>query len=1150
MLYQTNPAASFSAIAEVLRDIGVYDRALEIMPEYLDTDKPRNNALLDSITPQPLGQLTYDKREKLGKAIQKEISRTGSEELYERWVLFVHAVAGAEYMKLNWHNDMKYDDWKKSMISAFSSRFGNDAEAVFYAVSLTSYVSGNAWYALTLRFTKEKPEICLRAAHYTPNPHTRMMLGLFALDGMTPPEQKKGLAKLFSGNQEKAVEEALSLIGEAAGKAAVNTMVQDEYLLTALAEASLFSEEYRKLFEKHLGVWRASVGTTALNLPINVERIFDILDELPLSQDTPNYISLLGRTVLTGNGLKGYVRNGELLKQREKHLKRMAERFPAQYRAQMQQEDNPSVIVLMEKVLISVTGEAPEISAQELTKARCLALINQLNTDPEIADFLYGRTDIQPLLAIAPKLNKYQNSWSMGRIDYVGAFGMDEFAGRVITYMALVTKEFSNYVLFNIPGMKSRHNYDNKDPKPLIAVMHKNGLPMEYLLNAVAQYSASFYGSNETESKDHAFLALKAYADEIAAANVKELTADARCLYVQVLGDAKKYDDQLIALTDDGSKAVRALLCDYLPHDEALIRSLLAAKKGAKREMAAVLLEKHFPESLRPDVEAAFAAEKSNSVKKRFADLLGAALPEEAKAELTGDIVTELTKGNKAKKVAWLYENPFKPVRKTDGADAEDAYLQALLLCYANANPLGRSAVADNLAAGLHTDDLERFAAEVFARWLNAGAQAKTKWVLYMTAVHGGLSMVEVLQRYIKDWAEHSRGAIAAEAVSALAMNGSSSALIAVDNMARKFKNKQVRSAAGATLEHAAEELHLTREELADQIVPDLGFDEQLCRTFDFGPRQFKVYLTPALELEIFEGEKRLKNLPKPGAKDDPEISAVAVKDFKEMKKQMKAAIQSQRQRLEYVLLCDRKWTADGWRDLFIRKAVMHSFAIGLIWGVYEKNTLVQSFRYMEDGSFNTPDEEEYTIPEGADIGLVHPMELDEETLAAWREQLSDYEIMQPFPQLDRPVYRLTETEKKQKALLRFEDKELSDVMLLGRMTKLGWDKGTPQDAGMFYEFRRTDIIRQEKQPDGTTRKVGYCTELRFSGMYAGGFDYTNPEDVTIGKVEFCAPGNASSWVNENPKALPLGEVSERYMSEIIAQLTGALTAAEKEDAT
>ena len=63
----------------------------------------------------------------------------------------------------------------------------------------------------------------------------------------------------------------------------------------------------------------------------------------------------------------------------------------------------------------------------------------------------------------------------------------------------------------------------------------------------------------------------------------------------------------------------------------------------------------------------------------------------------------------------------------------------------------------------------------------------------------------------------------------------------------------------------------LTPEELADRIVPDLGFGEDMSQTFDYGPRHFTVYLSPSLELEIQDQNgKRLKSLPAPGNERRP----------------------------------------------------------------------------------------------------------------------------------------------------------------------------------------------------------------------------------------------------------------------------------------
>ena len=212
---------------------------------------------------------------------------------------------------------------------------------------------------------------------------------------------------------------------------------------------------------------------------------------------------------------------------------------------------------------------------------------------------------------------------------------------------------------------------------------------------------------------------------------------------------------------------------------------------------------------------------------------------------------------------------------------------------------------------------------------------------------------------------------------------------------------------------------------------------------------------------------------------------------------------------------------------------VMHPFAIGLIWGIYKEETLTGSFRYMEDGSFNTVDEEELELPEDAVIGLIHPIEFSKEERDAWKEQLEDYEIIQPVEQLDRTVYLISEEEVGQKAVERFEGVILNDLSLIGKMQPLGWYTGSVQDAGCFYTFYRED------------GKLG--AELHFSGTYIGGQN----EEVTIEDVRFYLAGTIErgSYVYDeadDKKALLLEQVPPRYFSEIILQLS-KVTASKKE---
>ncbi|MBQ9541005.1 DUF4132 domain-containing protein, partial [Ruminococcus sp.] len=394
-----------------------------------------------------------------------------------------------------------------------------------------------------------------------------------------------------------------------------------------------------------------------------------------------------------------------------------------------------------------------------------------------------------------------------------------------------------------------------------------------------------------------------------------------------------------------------------------------------------------------------------------------------------------------------------------------------------------------------------------------------------------------------KYWGENSRGAIASEAVRAMALSGSTTALMNVDGMSRKFKNKMVRGAAAEALRNAAEELGLTTEELADKIVPDLGFDENMCREFDFGPRQFKVYLASGNELQIFSGDKQVKNLPKPGVNDDAEKAAAASADFKEMKKQLKTVAANQKARLESVLMNDRKWSQEGWNALFVKNAVMHGFAIGLIWGLYDENgRLTETFRYTEEGSFNSIEDDEIELAPNGSIGLVHPLELTEEQISQWKEQLEDYEIVQPFAQLERKIYRMTDEERKSHAIMRFDGIELNSLSLIGKMTKAGWYKGQAEDAGFFYYFWREDVSSRTKQSDGSYLAEGVLADLEFSGASIVNYDFEG-EDVTINKLELYKPG--ADLYRAQPVAV--GEVSDRYFSELIMQLTSVLGKPEEE---
>ena len=796
---------------------------------------------------------------------------------------------------------------------------------------------------------------------------------------------------------------------------------------------------------------------------------------------------------------------------------------------------------------------------------RVLIETEKLCTDiakDDLDKYLSGEADLTILEPYFNQLKNHYQGSTFAANELLAAGYKEIYPHLAERYYCLKAIQYPDYVVNAI-----KHQYYNERNNPLIKevieMLNSGGVPMSFRFEVYGRLIDSFYLEELKQAVADVVLEEMLLRKEQYDSEYKSYCPQggvfARIVYVRYLAESEsKQSDvnrnELLAMFLDPSKEVRKALVEVMqskPDYESDILALLRSKKAAVRETAVDILASWGAEKYREILIETADNEKSAKLADKIRVMLCVANPVDSEKIVSPTaLVDNLHKGGKSKKIQWLYTTPNPTVHFKDGNTADDKYLQAIMLCYCGKPEFCVSREANVLAEPLKEEEFHGFVSEIMSKWLADGAEAKKKWVLNFAAVHGGYDMVDIFLHYIKEWSGNMRGAIAAEAVKALAMNGSSLALMTVDNLAHKFKQKQVKKAAVQALESAAEALGLTGDELADRIVPDLGFNEQMEQIFDYGTRKFKVYLTPKLELEVFdENNKKLKNLPTPGKKDDEELAPKANAAFKAIKKQLKSVVSIQKQRLENALSTDRRWEKSAWEALFVKNPVMHSFAIGLIWAAYENGKLTQTFRYMEDGTFNTADEDEYELPLHCEIGLVHPIDIDAAALAAWKEQLEDYEIVQPFGQLDRPVYRINEEETGKRYLERFEGREVNGMSLLGRTSKYGWQKGPVGDAGFFYAFYREDIIRRERQEDGNITSEGTVVELNFEGMYIGGDD----SDVKIRTVRFYRPENVrfgSYDYNrvDDEKAIKLDSVKPRYLSEIIYQLEMITKTADKKE--
>lgn len=601
----------------------------------------------------------------------------------------------------------------------------------------------------------------------------------------------------------------------------------------------------------------------------------------------------------------------------------------------------------------------------------------------------------------------------------------------------------------------------------------------------------------------------------------------------------EKYAPILIRSLSDNSKIIRdktvTLLSSYEGCKKEILNEL-KSKKLAVREAVARILKNFDMRDSVEELQEFADSEKKENVKVLLLNIINSDYLDDEALE-TAESISKYC-AERIKKTAyiapeWIPVNILEDIRYEDGKVVSKDVIIYLISKYSLENIVERNLLAEKVIKKCNKHDLEQLGSELLALWINNGADTKQKWILSLISAIGGFDVINVLKAQIDIWSKSSRGAIACDAIKALALNGSSECLIVIDTIARKVKHKQIKKAAEEAFVFAAQMFNLTEEDLADKIVPDLDFNKRGERVFEFGSRSFIVTLDLDFSLKIVDNnEKVIKTLPKPNKADDELKAKEATKEFKNLKKQIKNVVSTQTLRLETALSVNRMWKKKDWESLFVENPIMHKFSLGLVWGVYVKGELKDTFRYMEDGTFNTKDEEEYKLLDDSLIGLVHPLELDEETLNDWIQQFEDYEIVQPFLQLDRKVYEANEKERDMKSVERFGGIKINGLSLVGKLTKMGGYRGSVQDGGGYYQFYKED------------KKIGVGAELSFDWLAIGCEDEeTIIYDLTFYKANTVERGSyVYDEIGEENIIIPK-KVPERFFSEILYDVDRTLEA-------
>lgn len=442
---------------------------------------------------------------------------------------------------------------------------------------------------------------------------------------------------------------------------------------------------------------------------------------------------------------------------------------------------------------------------------------------------------------------------------------------------------------------------------------------------------------------------------------------------------------------------------------------------------------------------------------------------------------------------AWADPAMLPPVLLTErrGALPEKA-VRTLLTALALDDPDRLYPGTEMLTAECEPASLTTFSWGLFELWTAAGSPTKDGWAMDQLRRFADDDVVRRLTALVREWPGQSQSRKAVRGLEVLGHIGSEEALRAVQSIAGSKRFKSLKKTASAQIEVIAERLGLTLDQLADRLVPDFGLSSQTPLVLDYGPRSFTVEFDEHLKPYVVDEQgKRRASAPKPTAKDDPDLGRASHERFAALRKEIKSTAVEQVKRLEAAMVARRTWGAAEFKRHIVDHPVMWQLVHRLVFQAEAAGSW-RSFRIAEDRTFADLDEELFALPGETRVRVAHPLALGGEA-AAWAEVFADYEILQPFEQLARPVLTLTEEERATGRLARFEGAKVDAGPITG-LLKRGWRYGGPAGSNRdsyYLEFPEGGWILIDPSP----------------GVYPG---YGDDGEQVLTRVEVALPANGA----------------------------------------
>lgn len=409
-------------------------------------------------------------------------------------------------------------------------------------------------------------------------------------------------------------------------------------------------------------------------------------------------------------------------------------------------------------------------------------------------------------------------------------------------------------------------------------------------------------------------------------------------------------------------------------------------------------------------------------------------------------------------KAKWALPDRVGTLELSDGTRLTEAQGTAFVQML-QFSPLGDPYVGVTQTLALATDDSrEALAKALFSEYLLAGSPPSHDWVIAAIALLSPKIAIASLKGQMRLWAADGKVPLLHRSLETLATIGTDDALVVVYDAGQRSRYDDTRDKVRDILDDVARARGLSYETLEDLLVPELGLEEGAV-TLDLGTRTLTVRLGDHLEpVLVDEAGTTIASFPRKTKKDDPAKYDAAKARFAALEEASESVGKGQILRLERALRDQRSWSVAELRQNVLPQPLVRHLARRLVWQVVDTRAL---FRVAEDLTLADANDDALPYPpDDARVVLAHPLLAPD--VSKFERWLADYEVIQPFAQVGREVFRLEADAARASTFEGASGRTASYLAVLGLTLGMGWKPVAPGERGIDA------ITRELVATDGT----------------------------------------------------------------------------------